>query len=145
MFLGAVKAPSVLKIHCQPFQDNESVVVDIAIFVASLLGFFIVYINQSTHHRGLLQSSVLPVFLSMHFLLFFIWLWVIRVGRGNLFLSLASSLTLINRICHRSLMQTEDSQPMVKRIMPKTRFTEFPALSVDPKVGISRSSSDTNV
>ena len=26
-----------------------------------------------------------------------------------------------------------------KRIMPGTRFTEFPALSVEPMVGISRS------
>ena len=26
-----------------------------------------------------------------------------------------------------------------KRIIPETRFTEFPALSVDPRVGISRS------
>ena len=40
-------------------------------------------------------------------------------------------------------MQTEKSQPEGKRIMPETRFTEFPALSVDPKIGISRSASDT--
>ena len=33
-------------------------------------------------------------------------------------------------------MQTEKSQPEGKRIMPETRFTDFPALSVDPKVGI---------
>ena len=31
---------------------------------------------------------------------------------------------LINRIYHRSLMQTEKSQPKGKRIMPETRFTE---------------------
>ena len=31
-----------------------------------------------------------------------------------------------------------------KRIMPETRFTEFPALSVDPRVGISRSVSETD-
>ena len=36
-------------------------------------------------------------------------------------------------------MQTEKSVPEGKRIMPETRFTEFPALSVDPRVGISRS------
>ena len=36
-------------------------------------------------------------------------------------------------------MQTEKSQPERKRIMPETRFTEFTALSVDPRVGISRS------
>ena len=50
----------------------------------------------------------------------------------------------INRTCHRSLMQTEKSQPEGKRIMPETRFTEFPALSVDPKVGISLSASEIN-
>ena len=42
-------------------------------------------------------------------------------------------------------MQTEKSQTEGKRIMPQTRFTEFPALSVDPKVGISRSASETDV
>ena len=29
--------------------------------------------------------------------------------------------------------------------MPETGFTQFPALSVDPRVGISRSASDTDV
>ena len=47
----------------------------------------------------------------------------------------------INRICHRSPMQTEKSQPEGERIMPKTRFIEFPALFVDPRVGLPRSSS----
>ena len=42
-------------------------------------------------------------------------------------------------------MQTEKSQSEGKRIMPETRFTEFPALSVDPRVGISRSAMETNV
>ena len=51
----------------------------------------------------------------------------------------------INRICHRSLMQTEKSQPEGKRIMPETKFTEFPALSIDLRVVISRSASETNV
>ena len=36
-------------------------------------------------------------------------------------------------------MQTEKSKPEGKRIEPETRFTEFPAFSVDPMVGISRS------
>ena len=35
---------------------------------------------------------------------------------------------------HRSPMQTEKSQPEGKRMVPETRFTEFPALSVDPRV-----------
>ena len=47
-----------------------------------------------------------------------------------------------NGIYHRSPMQTEKSQPKGKRIMPETRFTDFPALSVDPRVGISRSASE---
>ena len=50
----------------------------------------------------------------------------------------------INRIYHWSLMQTEKSQPEGKRIVPETRFTEFPALFVDPRVGISRSSLETH-
>ena len=41
-------------------------------------------------------------------------------------------------------MQTEKSQPKGERIMSETRFTEFPALSVDPRVGISRSASETD-
>ena len=63
-------------------------------------------------------------------------------------LNLNESATFVrnlNRICHRSLMQTEKSQPEGKRIMPETKFTEFPALSVDPRVGISRSASETDV
>ena len=50
----------------------------------------------------------------------------------------------INRIYHRSLMQTEKSQPKGKQIMPETRVTEFTALSVYPRVGISRSASETD-
>ena len=62
-------------------------------------------------------------------------------------LRLCSSLTRheITRICHWSLMQTEKSQPEGKRIMAETRFTEFPALSVDPRVGISWSAPETDV
>ena len=47
------------------------------------------------------------------------------------------------RIYHWSLMQTEKSIPEGKRIMPETRFTLFPAFSVDLRVGISRSASET--
>ena len=50
----------------------------------------------------------------------------------------------INRIYYQSPMQIEQSRPEGKRIMPETRFTELPALSFDPKVGISRSASETN-
>ena len=63
-------------------------------------------------------------------------------------LNLKESATFVrnlNSIYHRSLMQTEKSQPEGKRIMPETRFIEFPALSVDPRVGISRSASETDV
>ena len=42
-------------------------------------------------------------------------------------------------------MQIEKSQPDGKRIMSETRFTGFPALSVDLRVGISRSASETDV
>ena len=52
---------------------------------------------------------------------------------------------MINRIYHLSPMQTEKSQPEGKLIMPQTRVTEFPVLSVDPRVGISRSASETDV
>ena len=41
-------------------------------------------------------------------------------------------------------MQTKKSQPEGKRIMPETRFTSFPALYVDPKVGISQSALETD-
>ena len=41
-------------------------------------------------------------------------------------------------------MQTEKTQPEGKQVMLETRFTEFPALSVDPRVGISRSASETD-
>ena len=41
--------------------------------------------------------------------------------------------------------QTEKSQPEGKRIMPETKFTSFPALFVDPRVGNSRSASETDL
>ena len=50
-----------------------------------------------------------------------------------------------NRTCHRCSMQTEKSQSEGERIMTGTRFTEFPALSVDRRgFGISRSASETD-
>ena len=42
-------------------------------------------------------------------------------------------------------MQTEKSQAEGKWIMPKTRFTGFPALSIDGRIGISRSASQIDV
>ena len=42
-------------------------------------------------------------------------------------------------------MQTEKSQPEGSRIMPKTKFTEFPALSADPRVGVFLTASETVV
>ena len=50
----------------------------------------------------------------------------------------------INGIYYQSPMQTEKSRPDGKRIMPETRFIEFPALSFSLKVGISRSASETD-
>ena len=41
-------------------------------------------------------------------------------------------------------MQTEKSQPEDKRIKPETRFTQFKALSVDPRVEISGSELETD-
>ena len=52
---------------------------------------------------------------------------------------------MTNRIYYRSSMQIEKSQPEGKRIKPETRFTSFPALSVDPRVGICRSASESDV
>ena len=51
----------------------------------------------------------------------------------------------INRIYKRSPNQTEKSKFEAKRIMPETRQTSFLALSVYPRVGISRSASETDV
>ena len=60
--------------------------------------------------------------------------------------SVSKSPKGIIRIYYRSLVQTEIiSQPEGERIMPETRFTEFPALSVDPRVGISWSASETDI
>ena len=58
--------------------------------------------------------------------------------------SLPCLLEQINRIYHRSLMQIEKSQPEGKRITLEMRFTEFPALSVHRRVGISLSASETD-
>ena len=51
---------------------------------------------------------------------------------------------MIDRIYHWSPMQAEKSQPEGKRIMPETRFSQFPALYFDPKVGTSLSASETD-
>ena len=56
---------------------------------------------------------------------------------GFIFTYLESFWNGKKRIYHRSPMQTEKFQPKDERMMPETRFTEFPALSVDPRVGIS--------
>ena len=45
-------------------------------------------------------------------------------------------------ICLRC--RPRNPNPRIKRIMPELRFTELPALSVDPRVGISRSASETD-
>ena len=70
----------------------------------------------------------------------------IRLSRSQFFLSSADLLCTRslgkgekNRIYYRSLMQIEKSLHEGERIMWETRFTEFPALSVDPRVVISRS------
>ena len=41
-------------------------------------------------------------------------------------------------------MQTEKPQPEANRKMPETRYIEFPELSVEPRVGISRCASETD-
>ena len=48
---------------------------------------------------------------------------------------------MINRIHYQPPMHKEKSQKEGKRIMPEKLFTEFPALFVDLRVGISRSAS----
>ena len=52
---------------------------------------------------------------------------------------------MISTIYHRSQRQTEKSQLEGERIMPERGFSSFPAISVDPRVGISRSASETDV
>ena len=42
-------------------------------------------------------------------------------------------------------MLAEKTQPEGEPIMPEKMFTEFPALSVDPRIAISRSASETDV
>ena len=41
-------------------------------------------------------------------------------------------------------MQIEKSQPKGERIVSQTRFTSFPALSIDPRVEISWPASETD-
>ena len=65
--------------------------------------------------------------------------------QAELFPLIGYPITLkTNKIYHRSLMQTKKSQPEGIQIMLETRFTEIPAFCVDPRVGISRSASETN-
>ena len=52
---------------------------------------------------------------------------------------------MTDRIFHRSPMQTEKSLLEGKRIIPEMRFTEYLALSVYPRVGISQFASETDV
>ena len=68
-----------------------------------------------------------------------------QLGRFHVFFNSISVIIRTNRFFQWSPMQTEKSPPEGKRIMPETRFTEFPALSVDPRVEISRSTSETDV
>ena len=42
-------------------------------------------------------------------------------------------------------MQKEKSQPEGKWMILKMRFTEFVALSIDPRIGISLSASETDI
>ena len=49
-----------------------------------------------------------------------------------------------NKIYHQSSMQIENTKAEGKRIMSETTFTEFPTLSVDPRVEISRYASVTD-
>ena len=48
-----------------------------------------------------------------------------------------------DRIYHRPPVQTEKSQPVDNPIMPEAKCTKFTALSVDMRVGISWSASET--
>ena len=48
------------------------------------------------------------------------------------------------KITHRSLMQTEKSQPSGQRIITETLQTSFLALSIYPRIGMSLSASKTD-
>ena len=58
------------------------------------------------------------------------------IGEDDLRCREINSIISLN---YQSPMQTEKFQPEGKWIMPSMRFNEFPALSNDPRVGISRS------
>ena len=75
----------------------------------------------------------------------FLFLSIIHVAVFTKSSSEAKHLLKKNRIYLWSPMQTEKSQPEGKRIMPETRFTKFPALSIDQRVGISLSASEIDV
>ena len=61
---------------------------------------------------------------------------------GSVFCIINLKQIEINRIYNQSLIQTEKSQPFCQWTLPET---QFPALSVYPQVGISRSASETDV
>ena len=86
---------------------------------------------------GYILSSPLFIFLSSCLLPCIILLLLLLLHTASSFKSLLSSQRS-NRIYHRSPMQTEISQLASQRIMPETRCTSFPALSVYPRIGISR-------
>ena len=50
-----------------------------------------------------------------------------------------------NRICYPPPIETEKFQPEGQREMSEMRFTDFPAISIDPRVGISQSVSESDV
>ena len=55
------------------------------------------------------------------------------------------NIILVRKIIqHRSPMQTEKFLSSDQRIMPETRKTSFSALSLNPRVGISLSASETD-
>ena len=61
------------------------------------------------------------------------------------FYLLSKTINNYKELIRRSPMQTKKSQREGKRLMLETRFTEFPASSVGPRVGISRSASETDI
>ena len=101
-----------------------------------LLAFDFLYSFSESPHDLLQGRAYIWAF---RLLVFFVGLLHFSISIWNL------GQTMINRIFHRSPMQSEKSQPAGKRILPDTRFTEFPALSVDPRVGISLSALETDV
>ena len=67
------------------------------------------------------------------------------ISYKTVYFQLWNDSKFLNRIYHRSPMQTKKSQPEGKRTMPEMRSTEFPALAVNQSVGFSWSASETDV